>query len=188
MNTKFLKKAFIISMLGVSSAQVYAANTDAALVSDNGAAATSTGNFDVNITKGDAVAITGLASSGGVTINGSNGLSDQTGSIDVCTFATTATYQLEINSTETGTAAFDATDGTNLMPFSVEWADGTNTWTFSGNGDAAQTGATTTVSTDDPTCAGGTNTTITVTVASADFNAQPAGTYTDTLAVIIAAQ
>lgn len=188
MNNKLLKEIVIISALGVVSAQGHAANTDAALVTGNGVAATSIGNFDLNITKGDAVAITGLASSGGVNITGSNGPAAKTGSIDVCTFATTATYQLEINSLDSVTPAFDAADGANLMPFSVEWADGTNTWTFTDNGDVAQVGATSTVSTVDSTCGGGTNTTITVTVAASDFNGQPTGSYTDTLAVIIAAQ
>lgn len=188
MHTQYLKKSLVIALLGFASTQAYAANTDAALATGNGSAATSTGTFDVNISKGDAVAITGL-SGGGITIAGTNDAVDKTDSFDVCTYATTATYSLDIDS-QGGAGAFLAVDGVNSMAYSVEWDDGTaaNTTIFTSTADAAMVGVTDTISKVDPTCGGGTNTTITVTVASAIYNASPAGTYTDTLNVIIAAQ
>ena len=189
MNTQVLRKALIISALSIVSTQVYAANTDAALDTSTGSdptTATSTGQFDVNISKGDAVAISGINTAGGIAITGSTSTGDKTGFMSVCTFATTATYTIDINSTETGAGEFSATDGTDQMPFSVLWADGINSWTYTANATTHIAG--TSPNRTDPTCGGANNTTVTVTVAEAAFNAVPAGDYVETLDIIITAQ
>ncbi|NOQ12888.1 MAG: hypothetical protein GQ583_00200 [Methyloprofundus sp.] len=189
MKTGKLQKIFITHLMTLISVPLSAASIDAVIATGSGIAATSTGQIELSITKGDAVAISGISGTGGITITGQNAGSDKTGFIEVCTYVTTATYQLEINSFNTVTSEFDASDGLgNLIPFSVLWDDGTNAWTFSNNTGVAQTGNTTTISTSDPVCAGGTNTTITVTVRNSDFNKVPRGNYSDTLAIIIAAQ
>ncbi len=184
---KRLTTVMAAGVISLASGSVFAANIDAALTT--GAGATSTGNFDLNIVKGDAVSITGMQT---INITGTNGPTAQTGSISVCTYATTTNYQLEINSLGAGGAAsaassaFDAEDAGSLMAYSVDWADGISTLTFADNGDAASIVPSPNLL--DATCGGGTNTTITATVASVDFNAAPSGTYTDTLEVIITAQ
>ena len=127
MNTNKLIKALIFLLATLISVQINAANINADIVTGSGVAATSIGQVELNITKGDAVAISGISGTGGVTITGQNAGGDKTGFIEVCTYATTATYQLEINSLDTVTSEFDASDGSgNLMPFSVLWNDGTN--------------------------------------------------------------
>lgn len=185
-----LNKLATISMVGLLSlvgGNALAANIDAALAV--GTNATSTGNFDLSIQKGDAVSITGMST---LTIAGGASPADQTGLISVCTYATTTDYQLEINSlgaggaAAAGTSAFDADDGAgNLLPYGITWDDG-DVLGYNDNGDAPQ--ITDSPNTTDPTCGGGTNTDITVTVSSANFNAAPTATYTDTVEVIITAQ
>jgi spore coat protein U-like protein len=176
----------LINCFVVSGA--FAANIDALV--NNGNADTATGNFDLNIAKNDAVSITGMRT---LAISGDNAGQDKTGSINVCTYATTPNYQIDINSLAVGgpsaavTTRFDADDGTGkLMNYDVKWNDRTNNWDFNDNLDPSQTGAS--PNTTDPTCGGGTNTTITVTVRNSDFNKVRAGIYTDTLEVIITAQ
>ncbi|NOQ12887.1 MAG: hypothetical protein GQ583_00195 [Methyloprofundus sp.] len=189
MNTNKFIKTFIFFLLTLISIQVSAVNIDAVIATSSGIATTSIGQIELSIIKGDAVAISGISGTGGVNITGKNGSGIKSGFIEVCTYVTTATYQLDINSLDTATSRFDASDGLgNLMPFRVLWDDGINAWTFRNNRDVAQIGNTTTVSTSDPTCGGGTNTTITVTVRRNSFNRVPRGNYTDTLAIVIAAQ
>ena len=109
--------------------------------------------------------------------------------MSVCTFASTSNYKIDINSLDTGTDKFDVSNGLgDAMTFSVLWDDGSNRWIFSNNRDRAKVGGTTGINTTDPSCAGGTNTTITVTIRNRDFNKVPGGHYSDTLAIIIAAQ
>jgi hypothetical protein len=118
---------------------------------------------------------------------------DQTGSIDVCTYATTTNYRIEINSQGAGhanavtTSAFDAAEaGGTLMPYSVAWSHNGQSRNFNDN--ASNSVRLPSGNQIDPTCGGGTNTTISVTIAAADFNAAIAGTYADTLDVVITAQ
>ena len=189
MNTYKLINAFIGILITLISVTAEAANTNADIATGSGIATTSIGQIELSISKGDGVAISGISGTGGVTITGKNGSGIKSGFIEVCAYATTASYQLEINSLDTATSRFDASDGLgNLMPFRVLWDDGTNAWTFRNNTDVAQVGNTTTISHSDPTCGGGTNTTITVTIRRNNFNKVPRGNYTDTLAIIIAAQ
>ena len=183
MNIQSFNKGLIVSLIALASTQSYAANIDAAISS-----VSSTGQFDVNITKGDAVAITGLAAAGGLSISESAGATNPTGSITVCAFATTANYGIDINSATGGTAGFTATDGANLMPFSVNWSAGTDSLDFTTTAAAAQIGDSTQIEQSDPICGSGTNTTITVTVATTDFNSVPSGSYSETLDIIITAQ
>lgn len=189
MKTQCLKSITALSVL--LSTQVNAIGIDAALV-DGGAgveALTSVGRFDVTIAKGEGVAISGISAAGGIAITGRNGPRTREGSMEVCTYATTASYQIDINSLDTASDAFDLSDlSGNLMPFTVTWDDGDNTWDFTANGDSAQIGSTLTISRTDPTCGGGTNTTVTVSISNNKFNSVPAGHYSDTLAIIITAQ
>ena len=188
MNFKSITTVITAGVLSLAGANVFAANVDAALAVGPGA--TSTGNFDLDIYKGDAVSITGMTT---LFISGGASPANKTGSINVCTYATTANYQLDINSvglgpTSSTTPEFDADDGTGLvMPYTIDWNDSINTLVYSDNTDAPSViGSPNQL---DPTCgAAGTNTAITVTVAAVDFNGAAAGTYTDTVEVIITAQ
>lgn len=194
MNIFKLKKKFIVYLAVLIATPLNAANVDAIpVVGETGVANTSIGEFDISISKGDGVSITGITGSGGITVSGDNAGANKTGSMSVCTFVSTSNYKIDINSLDTDTDKFDASNGlpgrqAKAIPFEVLWDDGNHRWTFSNNRDRAKVGDTTGISRTDPSCAGGTNTTITVSIRNRDFNKVPGGHYSDTLAIIIAAQ
>ncbi|NOQ65339.1 MAG: hypothetical protein GQ582_12585 [Methyloprofundus sp.] len=185
MKTQLLKGITVLSVL--LSTQVKAIGVDAALVSAAAGvqALTSIGRFDVTITKGEGVAISGISAAGGIAITNKK----RKGSMDICTYATTARYQIDINSLNTADDRFYLTSiSGDQIPFKVKWEDGKNKWDFDKNSRAPKSGRTSGISRADPTCGGGTNTKVTVSIGRKDFNRVPVGHYSDTLAIIITAQ
>ncbi len=103
---------------------------------------------------------------------------DASANDDVCIFNSTASYQVTVTSTN----GMNLVDGTDMIPYAVEW---------SANGGAAvgvSDGVPVTGLVGDQAsldCNGGTNANFSATVAAADFNAAAPGTYTDTLTLLV---
>lgn len=169
---KFMKnfKLAVLASALVASGSLMAA-TDGTL------GTTSTGESLVTIIKQNAVQITNVADLDLGTH--ATAAADMSANDDVCVFNSTATYSITVTS---GNGGFNLSDGTNNIPYSVEWA---------ANGGAAVAlvdGASLGSLTGDRTslnCGGGTNANFSATVAAADFNAAGPGTYTDVLTLLV---
>ncbi len=147
---------------------------------------TSTGSSVVTIIKQDAVQITkvddlNFANPG--FLSTAARLSD-----DVCVFSTTTGYNVTLTSLNGAAGAFALSDGTNSFPYAVAWG---TTGFAAGAGSPVTAGTALTGQTGDnvnPDCGGAaaTNAAFDVTIAAADYNAAPTGTYTDTLTMVVA--
>ena len=139
--------------------------------------ATSTGTAEVSIVKGATVQITGLND---VTLTESG--TDYVAADNVCVYSTGVPYNVTM--TSSAASGFQLTSGSNTLAYSVTWTDedGTPATVSEGTPLTGQT------STGDATCStsGGTNTNFEITVASADYTAAVAGSYTDTLTIVVA--
>ena len=124
------------------------------------------------------MSITGLAD---VTLAESGG--DYVASDNVCVYSSGASYNVLMTSA-TGGNTFQLTSGSDTLDYAVTWADENAVATAITGGSALASQ----LSTADATCSGsgGTNTTFAVTVTGADYTAANAGTYTDTLTMVIA--
>lgn len=149
---------------------------------------TSSGSFDINVTKEDAVQISNLndisiakPSSGGAAVTGTD---------NVCYYATTNNYNITVSSTNNQSLK-DASG--NLMAYSLKWTDNTNsaTATWSAAGLASGASMATAVASGNKTsssCASSTNATLDVSIAAAAFDAAVTGKYSDTVSITIAGQ
>ncbi len=141
---------------------------------------TSSGSADITVTKQSEVKISGLADIAlDVQADGS-----ATGSTGACIYRNgSGSYTVTANSGN-GSGDFRLKDTSdNVMVYTVSFNDGTNTTALTeGTALTGQTNANTIT----PTCNGGSNATIEVTVSQTEFNGAPAGTYTDTLTLLIA--
>lgn len=156
-----------------------AATTSAFAVTQGGLGFTSTGDVDIFLTVADEVRINNLAD-----IPLSFTGADVTGSSLACVYRNGGTtYQ--ITATGSGAAnAFTLTNGTDTVPYSVEYFDGTTTAALtSGNTIGADNAETV-----DNNCAGvgGANASISVTVTAIDASPLPADTYSGTLFLLVA--
>ena len=144
---------------------------------------TSTGTVDITITKTAGVQITDLANFtfGSVTAAPA-AIND-----DICVFSNNSGgYSITATSTNASGTTFRLNDGsTGYINYSVKWNDvaGTTGSTSLGSGTnlTTQSGA----NAVDPTCGGGTNANLEVTIDSTTFSTAPTGAYTDVLTILI---
>jgi len=137
----------------------------------------STGTSDVTIIKEDAVQISNVDDLDLGTMNLAS--ADITATDEVCVFNTTATYSVTVSSSN---GVFELRDGAEAIPYAVSWADDdlVPAGVVYGVAETAQLGDNL-----DPTCGAGTNASFGITITQADFNNAAAGTYTDTLTLLI---
>ncbi|MGI9324759.1 MAG: hypothetical protein ACR2PZ_06035 [Pseudomonadales bacterium] len=141
---------------------------------------TSTGSLVITVDVNDEVRISSLAD---INLGPFAGV-DMTGSSPACIYRNGIPTTYQITGTGSGAAnAFTLTDGTNTVPYSVDYTDlnGTNALT-TGSALLAQDGAD-----NDVNCANtGDNGSIDVTVTAVDAAALPAAAYTGTLTLVVA--
>lgn len=162
--------------LGLISGSVMAA-TQGSLGTD------STGTLDITVDINDLVQVSNLTDLVLGTFNG--GGADLSDSDTFCVYRNGAgTFDITMTG-DGGSSAFTLTDGTNTVPYAVDFT----------NIPAASTTAMTTnvalggqanANTSSTTCGGTDNVSVTVTVASGDLASAPAGTYGGTLTMVVA--
>lgn len=161
--------------LGLSSAAVFAA-TQGSL------GTTSTGDLIINLDIDSLVRVNNLNDIDLGTFSG--GAGDLSGADNFCIYRNGAG---NFNITMTGSgagSAFTLTDGTNTLPYSVEFTNSTPNAMTAGTLLAAQSGA----FTANDTCDSGAsdNVSVSVTVANGALASVPAGSYTGTLTMVVA--
>lgn len=145
--------------------------------------ATSTGTLDITITKADQARITSVTDINLGTWTIATGA--PTGFDDVCVYTSTGSYEVTTTSANNTGASYRLYDGSaNYIVYTVNWNDAT------GGGGAAMThGTAMTGQTGDSTsetCSGGQNASVQVDITNANMIAAVAGTYTDTLTMVVA--
>ncbi len=153
-------------------------NTYAATQGELGA--TSTGVLNISVGIGDSVRISNLQDISG-TFDGTN---DIVGSSAACVYRNgTGNYNLSATGSGTG-GAFELTDGTNTVPFSVSFNDGNGAQALTTGVQLTGLSGADIMS---PSCANtGDNGTIEVTITAADLSAVPGATYSGALTLLVA--
>ncbi len=161
------------AILAMTSTTVYAATQGTT-------GFTSTGDLLITVTVSDEVKISNLVD---IDLGGFVGV-DLTGTSPACIYRNTGTTY-NLTATGSGPAnAFQLTDGTDVVAYTVEYDDGTG---FSSMATGVALGADNAeVANDDCVTAGSDNGSIQVTVAAAVAAALPAATYTGTLTLLVA--
>ena len=141
---------------------------------------TSTGDLDISLTVNDEVKISNLVDIFLPPFTGT----DVTGNSSACIYRNGGgAYQ--VTATGSGPAnAFQLTDGTNSVTYSVAFDDGTGSSSLTSGLALSRTNAE--AVDDDCTTAGSDNATIDVTVAAANASVLPAATYIGTLTLLVA--
>ena len=147
--------------------------------------ATSTGSIGISATVPGRVQISGLSDVAFGTVDPATPASSAQ---DVCVWSNTSGRTYDITATGSGAAsAFTLTDGSNLLPYSVEW--GANAGLSSGSAFTAGTSLTGLASAaTDPTCSSGpaASASLIVKMTAADMQAAVASSYTGTLTLVVA--
>lgn len=161
--------------------------TAGAVTADGTRGSTSTGTVDISATIPQQVQISKLTTVAFGTVDPTVAASQAQ---NVCVWSNTSTKGYRITATGNGAAnAFTLSDGTNTLPYSVEWA-GTSGQT---SGTALTTGTQLsglTSTATSPTCATGAATTasLIVKMTAANLSAAVANTYNGTLTLVVAPQ
>ena len=171
-----IKKTFLSVLICFSSSPLFAAN-------DGPLAGTSQGDFDLILAVQDLVRVSRLDDLNfGLYV----GTGSPTNTEDFCVYRSgTGAYQVTL--TGDGAAnAFTVTDGTNIIPYAVEFDD-----SVAGGEVTATTGVAITGQVGDPgqeTCGDTDNASIDITFNQTDLQAAPTGNYNGTLTILIAAE
>ena len=186
MKNIFTKLLFITTIL-ISTVSL-SATVDGNLVTGTAASSTgSTGTFDINVTKLDAVQISNLNSIV-VTQVGSAG-NPVIGSDSVCYYATSGNYTIRMSSSNP--TPFTLVSGADSMSYILNYTEttGSDTATWGGGnlGNNVISGSFTSENKTSANCGGSTNANITVTIPAISFDNAPTGLYTDTVTITIAA-
>ena len=149
--------------------------------------ATSTGSVDVSATIPGRVQISGLSDVAFGTVDPTVAASNAQ---NVCVWSNTSGRGYSITATGSGAAnAFTLTDGSNTLPYGVEWADS--------SGQSAGTALTTATAllglssvAINPDCSSGpaSSASLIVKLTAGDLQAAVAGSYTGTLTLVVAPQ
>ena len=155
---------------------------------DGSLGATSTGDLDINLTVSDIVQISKLTD---ITL-AQNAGGGAEGTSTACVYANgDGKYNLLIaGSSDANGDTLQLNEngvGTSTVDYSVDFSDGTaSTSTTTSLVGAANAVSGFTGNATSADCAGGTNATISVSVAAADYQAAVVGTYSDTLVLTVA--
>lgn len=141
---------------------------------------TSTGTLDINLDINNLVMVSNL---GDINLGTYSGTGNLTGSDSFCVYRNGAgNYNITMNGSG-GSGAYLLNDGgTNNLPYTVSFTNGSANSMTASTALTAQANANTTST----TCGGSDNVSVGVTVTNASLAAAPAGTYTGSLTVIVA--
>lgn len=148
---------------------------------------TSTGSVSISAVVPGRVQISGLTDIDFGTVDPTTAASSNE---DVCVWSNTSGRGYTVTATGSGASnEFSLSDGTNTLPYSVEWADtsGQTTGTALTSGTALGSLTSTAVN---PTCSSGPSATASLIVGmtAADLQAAVASSYTGTLTLVVAPQ
>lgn len=178
---RYLKGAILFGALAL-------ALPGAALAATQGTAgATSTGSVSISATIPGRVQISGLTDIALGTVNPTAAASQAE---DVCVWSNTSGRVYNVTASGSGASnAFTLTDGTNVLPYAVEWAatSGQSSGTALVSGAALGSLASTATS---PTCSAGptASASLIVKLSAANLQAAVASAYTGTLTLVVAPQ
>jgi len=177
MNFTMMKAAAVAATFAVASA-----TGTAHAASQGSLGSTSTGSVVINATIPNLAQISRLDD-----INlGSWSGADLNGSDQFCVFSSTRSYTITATSANgTGTTFRLKDSGTNYIAYTVNWTDSAAAVSALSSGTASGAQATSATSVN---CAGADNTTVAINVPSANVSAVPAGSYSDTLTMLVTPQ
>jgi len=151
------------------------------------AGATSTGSVGISATVPGRVQISGLTDIAFGTVDPASAASKTE---DLCVWSNTTGRTYQVTATGSGGSnAFTLTDGSNLLPYAVEWANSAaQTSGTALTAGTALTGQTSTATS--PTCSAGASATasLIVRMTAANLQAAVASTYNGTLTLVVAPQ
>jgi len=175
----FIRTALVAgSIATIINAQAFAA-------SQGNVGATSSGTSTISVTVPALARITAIDDIAFGTWTGTGPLSSTD---DVCIWTSNTGYSITASGSGTG-GAFEMTDGTNTVPYTVKWDDvagsSSGTSLTSGSALAGQTSSATSTN-----CNGGSALTATlgIDVTESSLASAPVGTFTGTLTLLVAAE
>lgn len=177
MNMSRVGMTLAVAVLGAAAAGMANAATDGTL------GATSQGSLNITLTIDPLVQISDLDD---IDLGTFTGTGPMTGSDNVCVYSNNGGFN--ITATGNGAAnAFTLAGSSATIPYSVEWANtsGATSGTSMSTGTPLN-GQTPTFAGAD--CGGGTNTTVLVTVGTADLGVAPTDSYAGVLTLLVAPQ
>lgn len=166
-------KHFVLPVALCCSSMAFAAN-------DGTLGSTSTGDTDVSITIGDVVQVSVEQD---VALTYTPG-SDSTGATGLCIYRNSdADVDVTLSSSNEDSGVFRMSDGTNFIAYTVDLSGGTTALT-----DVASSFLNTISDEDNSSssCSGSYSHDLDVTVTAADLDAAQAGSYTDTVTILVA--
>lgn len=149
--------------------------------------ASSTGSVDISATVPGRVQISGLSDVAFGTVDPTVPASSAQ---DVCVWSNTSGRGYNITATGSGaSSAFALTDGTNTLPYSVEWAASSGQSSGSALTAGTTLGGLSSAATN-PSCSAGpaSSASLVVKMSTADLQAAVASSYTGTLTLVVAPQ
>ena len=168
------------AITSMTAATLVAASMNLFAASDGSLAATSSGTTVLSLSVPNLVQISGLANVG---LTGYVPGSDSTGSSDACVYSNAAgNYYVTLTSTS---GAFNLTDGSNTIPYAVTWDDTPASTPSPDSVVYATKSGLQAGNASSTTCGGTPNASLAVTVNSADMAAKPAGSYSDTITILV---
>lgn len=185
-----MMRVFYMLVMFIIASNALAATVNGSLTVGNKGSASfnSQGSFDISVTKGDAVQISNLNS---IVISSPNGgATNRTASDDVCYYAMTTQYSIDMNSNNNYTLVNSINAG-QTIPYSIYWDDGKDgsvDKTFTSNANAASIFSSNNRISANCQTTSGSNATITIFIRHQDYNGNPTGLYTDTVNIILKAQ
>lgn len=178
---------FVVGLILANGALGATMNGDLA-VGSGSAGLNSTGSFDITVTKSNAVQLSNLNAL--VITDSVNNAVDKTSSNDVCYYATTTQYAIDLDSINDFVLIND-TNSNQTIPYKLYWDDGKNNTidaTFASNNDTIKSFPSNNQTSVNCQTSNGTNATVTVSIRHQDFNSATAGLYTDTVNFMLKAQ
>lgn len=177
MKPTFVRAAAVAASLAVAA---FAGTAHAATQGTLGS--TSTGSIEINATIPNLAQISRLDDIGLGTWSGA----DLNGNDQFCVFSSTRSYTITATSANgTGTTFRLKDSGTNYIAYNVSWTDSSSSTSTLSNATASGAQATSATAVN---CAGADNTTVSINVPSANVAAVPAGSYSDTLTLLVTPQ
>lgn len=173
-----------ISKLAAATALAALTSTSAFAASDGTLGVDSTGTIDVLLQKGNLVQISKLTNLDFGIVTAMLPATTNTASGNACVFSTVGGYQIDVTSAYPSGVQLQMDDGSgNRMDYSLDFNDGTTTQALFPTSSTLHVGGNT-VATD---CGGApnVNSTITASVTDVQFNAAPAGIYSDTVTLLV---
>ena len=179
--------SFLKNLVNVTALlfMVSAANFSQA-ATDGTAGNTSTGNLDINLTKGNEVRISNLQD---VNFGGNNSAPSQQ-FIDVCVYSTTGSYRITASSASgTGNTFRMANSGsTQFITYDLDYNDEALGTSGADLNNSSLSSVFTGADQVNDDCGGGVNGRLFVQVSGSSFNQASSGSYSDTLTLVVSPQ